>query len=305
MAARHQQLDHPEVGAVIGRWRARGVGAEAAAFARTVVGAACPVTPARARGLLWACSRLGAWGASVGLELVPQVLLHPSVIERYVIVGMASASEPARRTARTNLRFVARRAGIGQPPLPRSLRRNRTKAPYSPSEVAAWLALAAAQPTDARRHCFGGLLCLGLGAGLEGAELRGVRGSDVVARSGGVVVEVGGRRARVVPVAAPYQVVLLDSAGFVGHGFVCGGVSPTRKNLTTDLLSRVSGGADLGRLDVGRLRSTWLATHLGDLGLVALFQAAGVVCSQRLGDLAAQLPRADEAALVSVLGGWR
>jgi len=109
----------------------------------------------------------------------------------------------------------------------------------------------------------------------------------------------------VVPVAAPYQATLLASAAFVGKGFVCGGTSPTRKNVTADLVNRISGGADLGRLDVGRLRSTWLAAHLGALGLAELFQAAGVVCSQRLGDLAAQLPRADEATLVSVLGGSR
>lgn len=302
MSDRQQPADDPEVVAQIGAWRARGVGAEAAAFARAVVGAAAPVSAVRARCLLWACSRLGAWAISVGLEPVAEVLLHPSVIERYVIVGMAADSEPSRRTARTNLRFVARRAGVAQPPLPRSLRRNRAKAPYSPSEVAAWLALAATQPTAARRHCFGGLLCLGLGAGLEGAELRGVRGRDVISRSGGVVVVVGGRRSRAVPVAASYQATLLASAAFVGDGFLCGGASPTRKNLTTDLVSRVSGGTDLGRLDVGRLRSTWLATHLVDLGLAALFQAAGVVCSQRLGDLARQLPRLDEPTLVSVLG---
>ena len=287
---------------VIAAWKARGVGPEAAAFARAVVARAAPSGAARARSLLWACSRLAAWGASVGLEPVGEVLLHPSVIERYVGVGMAGRPEPARRTVRTNLRFVARRAGVGQPPLPRSLRRNRAKAPYSPAQVAGWLALAATQPTPARRHCFGGLLCLGLGAGLEGGELRGVRGSDVVVRNGGVVVVVGGRRARVVPVAAPYQETLLASARFAGDGFVCGGTSPGRKNVTTDLVTRVSRTTDLGRLDVGRLRSTWLATHLVGLGLGALFQAAGVVCSQRLGDLAAQLPRADEATLVSVLG---
>ena len=111
-----------------------------------------------------------------------------------------------------------------------------------------------------------------------------------------------GRRTRVVPVAGAYRERLLRSAAFAGDGFVCGGVSPTRKNVTSDLVSRLSGGGDLRRLDVGRLRSTWLATHLRALGLDALFQAAGVVCSQRLGDLARQLPRLDEAALVSVLG---
>lgn len=293
-----------DVNAVIETWRARGVGAQAEEFARAVVRAADVISGARARSLLWATSRLGAWGTSVGLEPVAEVLLHPSVIERYVIVGMATASEPARRTARTNLRFVARRAapGVCHEPLPRSLRRTRAKAPYSPAEVAAWMALGAAQPTEARRHHLGALLALGLGAGLEGGELRGVRGVDVVARSGGVVVVVGGRRPRVVPVTAPHHGVVMDAATFAGEGFVCGGFSPGRRNVTADLVSRISGGGDLGRLDVGRLRSTWLATHLEALGLVALFAAAGVVCSQRFGDLAAQLGVPDEATLVSILG---
>lgn len=115
----------------------------------------------------------------------------------------------------------------------------------------------------------------------------------------------GGPRARVVPVTAAYAPELMGAARAAGGGFVCGGLSPARKNVTTPLVSRLCRGSDLGRLDVGRLRSTWLATHLVDLGLAALFQAAGVVCSQRLGDLARQLPRADEATLVSVLGAVR
>ncbi len=58
----------------------------------------------------------------------------------------------------------------------------------------------------------------------------------------------------------------------------------------------------LARLDVGRLRATWLAEHLGRLGLTALLAAAGVRCSQRLGDLAAILPTPDEVTLMTILG---
>lgn len=276
----------------------------AVAFARAVVVASAPAGAARARSLLWAVSRLAGWGIGVGLEARPEVLLHPSTIERYVVVGMAGASEPARRTARTNLRFVARRAapGLAHPPQPMALSRSRAKAPYAPAEVAAWLRLAATQPTEARRQHLGALLCLGLGAGLEGAELRGVTGGHVLSRSGGVVVDVVGPRARAVPVLARHQAPLLASAAFAGAGFVCGGASPSRKNVTAPLVGKVAGGADLGRLDVGRLRATWLAEHLERLGLAALLGAAGICCSQRLGDLARRLPAPTEATLVDVLG---
>lgn len=299
--------DGGEVATVIAGWRARGVSDEAAAFARGAVAATHPCGAARARSLLWACSRMGAWAAGVGLNLSSEVVFHPSVIERYVMVGMALASESARRTARANLRFVARRTGpaLAQPPEPIRLSRSRAKAPYAPAEIDAFFALAAAQPTEARRWRLVGLLCLGLGAGLAGGELRAVSGRHVIERSGGVVVVVEGRRARAVPVLERYQAGLVASAAFAGEGFICGGTSPTRKNLTSNLVASIVGGTDLPRLEVPRLRATWLAGHLERLGLAALLAAAGVVCSQRLGDLAAHMAPYDEEHLVALLGARR
>ena len=96
-------------GYVTAGWEpARGTPAAAAGFARTVVTAAGPGDRDRAKCLLWAASRLAGYGISAGLEPVPEVLLHPSVIERFAAhaPGMSGA---ARRTLRTNLRFLARR----------------------------------------------------------------------------------------------------------------------------------------------------------------------------------------------------
>jgi integrase len=289
--------------ATIAGYTGRGIEPWAAGFARRVVATAAPGCVLRARSLLWACSRLAQWGATVGLEPVEAVLLHRSVIERFVQVGLVGRSDALRRTARTNLRFVAGRCGVLVEPRPAALRRTRAKAPYTPAEVDAWLALAAAQPSEVRRQHLAGLLCLGLGAGLERAELRGVTGGHVQSRSGGVVVAVEGRRPRRVPVLARYHQRLLASARFAGDGFVCGGMSPTRKNVTSNLVDRLAGGDDLGRLDVGRLRATWLVEHLDRLGIAALFSAAGITCSQRIGDLATRLPTPDEATLVTILDG--
>ena len=290
------------VSGVIAGYRARGVDERAVAFARSVVTAAGPAGPRRARCLLWVTGRLGAWGLDVGLAMRPEVLLAPSTVERYVAVGMGQGKESRRRTVRTDLRFVARRV-VPQlwVPEPAGLARRRAKTPYAPAEIAAWFALAAAQPTEAGRHRLVGLLCLGLGAGLERADLRAVTGNHVQSRAGGLVV-VEGARARTVPVSARYRSALAVSAAFAGDRFICGGTSPGRKNLTDHLVGRLAGGTDLGRLDVGRLRATWLAGHLERLGLKALFAAAGITCSQRLGDLARQLPPPDEATLLAVLG---
>ena len=84
----------------------------AADFARTVVGQVAPGSRERAKNLLWAAGKLADYAIGLGLDPVPQVLLHPSVIERFA-VSAPGLSGPARRTLRTNLRFLARRVVPG------------------------------------------------------------------------------------------------------------------------------------------------------------------------------------------------
>jgi integrase len=288
----------------IAAWRPSQVPPAAASFARAVAARAGPGTRARANALLWAAARLAAFGIPLGLEPAPEVLLHPSVIERFA-VSAPGLSGPARRTLRTNLRFIARRVAPALAPADASLPRERAKAPYSPAEIAGFLALADAQPTASRRMRAAGLVCLGAGAGLTGADLRGVRGTNVVCRSGGVIVDVGGARPRAVPVLARYHARLLACAAFAGSGLVTGGASAVRKNITTPLTRSLAGGSGLPRLEASRLRSTWLAECAQLLGLATFMQAAGITCSQRLGDLLAALDPAGEAEAVALLGGIR
>jgi integrase len=186
-------------------------------------------------------------------------------------------------------------------PLPRE----RSKMPYSPAEISGFLALADAQPTIGRRMRTAGLVCLGAGAGLIRTDLRAVRGTDVACRSGGVVVQVRGRRARAVPALARYHERLLAAARFAGHGLVICGTDPGRRNITNPLISALDGGTGLPRLDTSRLRATWLAGCADLLGLATFMQAAGISCSQRLGDLVAGLEPASEARAVTLLGAAR
>ena len=61
----------------------------------------------------------------------------------------------------------------------------------------------------------------------------------------------------------------------------------------------------LPRLDTSRLRATWLAEAAELLGLATFMHAAGISCSQRLGDLVAGLAPAGEAEAVRLLGAAR
>jgi integrase len=289
------------VAQTISRFGSRATSEEATCFAKQLTTSARPDTPARAKAFLFAASRLAAFGEQVGLDLKAEVLLHRSVIERFCEAKGSAMSGPTRRTLRTNLRALARRVLLGEAEPP-SLPRERAKAPYSPSEIASYLALADAQPTVLRRARAGALICLGAGAGLIGAELRRVRGSDVVCRSGGVLVAVDGRRSRVVPVLAAFHDRLGAAAEFFGEAYLVSGTNPESHNVTNPLIRSLSGGSDLPRLEPGRLRSTYLSTTAKAIGLKAFMDAAGIVCSQRLGDLVAHLEAVDEGVAVALLG---
>jgi len=290
------------VAGYISAWQPSSVPPQAAAFARQVVLQAAPPGRERAKNLLWAAGRLADYGIGLGMEPAPEVLLHPSVTERFTAHG-PGLSGPARRTLRTNLRFLARAVVPQLLPADLPLPRERAKAPYTPAEIDGYLALAAAQPTAARRMRAAGLVCLGAGAGLIRADLRAVRGSDVCCRSGGVIVEVRGRTARGVPVLARYHQRLLAAARFAGTGFLAGGTDPQRNNISNPLTAALAGGGGLPRLDTSRLRATWLAECAQLTGLATFLHAAGITCSQRLGDITAALDPGSEEQAVALLGG--
>jgi integrase len=297
-------MQNADVAAYIGRWRPSSVSAEAAAFAREAVARAEPEGKERAKNLLWAAGKLAGYAIGLGLETAPEVVLHPSAAERFTrcAPGLSGVS---RRTLRTNLRFTGRRAVPQLYPRDLPLPRERSKDPYSAVQIDGYLALADAQPTAGRRMRAAGLVCLGAGAGLIRGDLREARGADVACRSGGVVVTVGGARGRTVPVLARYHAPLLAAARFAGTGLICGGADPGRRNLANPLITALDGGSGLPRLDTSRLRATWLAGRADLPGLATFMHAAGISCSQRLGDLVAGLEPAGEAAAVALLGAAR
>ena len=291
------------VSAVIARYAPRSLTPGAAAFARAVVAHEAPGTPGRAKALLFAAGRLAAFAESVGLELGPRVVLSDAVLKRFVLVGCADVSPATRRTLRTNLRALARSLARYPEPPPVPLVRERAKRPYAPTEIDGFLRLADAQSTRARRLRASALICLGAGAGVIAGELRHVRGSDIVARSGGVIVQLAGARSRAVPVLEHYQQRLLEAARFAGERYAIGGRNPDRRNVTDTLSAALSTDSSLPRLQAGRLRSTWLVACARQIGLGAFMHAAGITCSQRLEDLAAQLAAVGEEQLVALLGG--
>ena len=251
-----------------------------------------------------AAAKLADYATGLGLDPVPEVLLHPSVIERFARCA-PGLSGVARRTLRTNLRFIARRVVPALYPQDAALPRERAKQPYSPAEIAGFLALADAQPVASRRVRAAGLVCLGAGAGLIRADLRAVRGTDVTCRSGGV----DRRRARRPAPGGAGPVLLPRPAA--GRGALCrdraglrrGRSRPPQHHHPADPVAvRRDRAAPAGHLPAG---ATWLTEVAELLGLATFMHAAGITCSQRLGDLLAALDPADEATAVALLGATR
>ena len=271
---------------------------DVAQFARDIVTLAQPRTPTRAKAFLFCATKLGSFANSRGLELNVE-LLRPSMIERFILSD--DSPRPATtRTLRTNLRALARDVVSG-PPSPVVLTREPAKQPYSEAELAGYFALARVQSTELRRRRVEALLSLGAGAGLIGTDLRSVSGADIVARSGGLVVVVRGPRARIVPVLSRYHETLLACAHFAQDRYLVGGCDRLRENITTPLISALSTHSDLERLSCSRLRSTWLVTCAELIGLKTFMDAAGIRCTQRLGDLVADIELTNEAQRVKLL----
>jgi hypothetical protein len=109
----------------------------------------------------------------------------------------------------------------------------------------------------------------------------------------------------VVPVLARYDERLLAAARWADDRLLIGGTSSQRRNVTTPLTASLSGGRDLPRLEIARLRATWLCAVAGLIGLRAFMDAAGITCSQRLGDLVAMLPSCGVEEAVALLGARR
>jgi len=270
----------PAVVGYLARWAPPSVSPAAAAFARDVMARAGPARRDRAKSLLYPAARLADWAPVTGLDLAAGVLLHPSVIERFAAhsPGLSPPADAPLPRERAKAPTVPRRSAGSSPwPLPSPPRGGGCAPPR-------WSAWAQAP-------------------GWPGIDLREVRGTDMICRSGGVIAVVHGPRPRAVPVLARYHGPLLAAAAFAGERLIIGGRDPARRSLTYPLTAALAGGTGLPRLEGSRLRSTWLRDCAEILGLATFMHAAGITCSQRLGDIIAGLPPGSETGAVALLGG--
>lgn len=249
-----------------------------------------------------------AWASVEGSELTLDSVFTDDMIDRYIQLGMPQALDSTRATRRSILRRLARRCSpaLANVPDPSPIPYRRLRAPYAGTQVAAYIRLASAQPTPGRRRSLLAVLALGLGCGLDCEDLAWVRGCDVeLALNGAVSVRVcGGRRPRSVVCLSRYEAQLLSLAEPDGEDLLIGGRTLGRHNVTSVTLGRLLQDRSLPPLVVGRLRSTWLLSHLqANTPLSLIMTAAGLQTVRPLEDLLHHLPELPASDAVAALRG--
>ena len=270
----------------IDAYRPRAVGpawTRVAPEVRRVVKAALPATPYTAAQLLGSLSRLALHADARGCPASAELWLSREMIEAFIATGAPAVAESTRANYRSRL-LRLREAMIG-PDLASgataSLSGSRASAPYSAAERTELWSWACGQPTPALRTGCKLLLALGFGCGLDSHEIVALRSHDVRATADGgpVVVNVRGRRARLVVCRRAWERVLAEQAGQAPAGgwLVRPDADARAKNTITNFLARTRTPPGTARLVMARARASWIV-ELVDAGvpLTALVAAAGV-----------------------------
>jgi hypothetical protein len=244
---------------------------------------AAPDSAYKASTLLSITTQAAVWADAIGLPLVADTVLHPDVIDRFVLEGCAHLAPGTQINYRRQLRCVGS-AVLGPtiyPPRPLPIRRSGVLAPYSPGGIALLVAWARGLPTERFRHTANGILVLGLGAGLTSQEMSRLVGDDVAVDHDGVVIEVIGDQARSVPVIATWEKAVARLGDEAGSGPV---LMPERSRISSHQLKNFQArcpAGDAPTLDTGRLRATWICDHLAaGTDIRAVEKASGVNASQ-------------------------
>ncbi|WP_150307210.1 site-specific integrase [Planctomonas psychrotolerans] len=255
-------------------------------FVRHTVREAAPLTAYSEKQLYPAAARLALWAwQTASLPLEADVVFSAPVIDRFSAEGLLQYTNAGRNTMRARLRRMAD-VLLGpdkDPDRHRPMGKSDPSAPYTQRDVSALRSWAASQGSEERRSSAGALLALGLGAGLAGKEIVGLRVADIEQDELGILVQVRGASARAVPVLRDWEQPLADrlSGAHNDTWAFRNGQEGGNPNLITDFVSRSYGRVNL---QARRMRATWLVHHIAaGTPLVPLLRAAGLQSPEALG----------------------
>lgn len=239
-----------------------------------------------------ALTKLARYCRSTHQELNVKTALDPYTVNQFA-AAIATVEPASAATYQSHLRYIGER--LCPTPLwerPTPVGRRAVPVPYTSAELRT-LEKQIARNTDERRRGGEGLMTLGLGAGLDGRWAAKVRKPDVFRDGDGLNIAVDGR---VVPVLRAYETPLEKLLVETPRGGLIVGGSATHKNAANEIANRLKLAPGCPKLNAGRLRSTWIVTHL-TLGtrLPELAEAAGTVGITTFSDLLEFVPALNDS----------
>jgi hypothetical protein len=245
------------------------------------------------------------WCHGQGLDLVPEVVLHPDTIDRFVARGCAHLSPGSQ----SNYRSVLYRIGASwlgsyvYAPRRLPLSASDPVEPYAEHDERALLSWVRGLSTISMREGALVVLSLGLGAGLTSSEMTRLRASAVESTPSGLVLAVDGPRARRIPVAARWEPYVRNAVNAAGGGLV---FRPERARAVGSHVSRFVERlprGDAPKLSTQRLRATWVVRHL-EAGIpINVLAAAAGVGPERLARYVRSMRTVDPASAGRLLRG--
>ncbi len=239
-----------------------------------------PTRMSDAENQLTILAQLVVWADRIGQPLVPEVLLRPDTIDRFIHEGCARLTPGSRTNYRTQLWKIGA-AVLGPsvyPPKSIGMPRSGVVPPYSAAEVTDLTSWGRGLPTAYMRRNVRALLGIGLGAGLMSEDIQRLVGTDITVHGADVVVNVvASDKPRKVPVLPEWADDVLALAQESGDlPYFC----PERDRITArDIISFIERGSPdhKARFNVQQLRVTWIVHHLSiNTHLLLLTAWAGV-----------------------------
>ena len=262
-----------------------------------------PATASVARSRASAVVRFLAWLRDQPHRIDPAAapsaaeVLAPDVTDAY-LAQLRRKNRPAASIATTGSHLRCAVKALDAQPLSVPARYSPLRPPYSPEECDAIVELVTVQPSKGRRRVGALIVGLALGAGLASKDLRHLRASDVAEQDGDTLFPY---LTVTVPAGqAPRTVVIRDAyAPLVRRGLALHNGGPDsllighfagRHNVNT--LTMTTADNTPIRLDIARLRTTWLFAmmHVA-IPLPRLLADAGLTTAHTLADLLPYIER--------------
>lgn len=235
-------------------------------------------------------TKLVAWAIADQRDLGWQALMSHDLIHDFARDPRSGVSEGHRADRMRRLKALASHlnTGLDAPPKPAPVAHRTVRAPYTPAEDAAIIAIARTQPSTRTRRQMCALVGLCRGAGCGAEELRHVHAHHINDRGpDGIDVTLGtGDTQRTVPVRRDYEdLVRIGITGLNPTDLVIGRV-PDRRNVAASVVAQAVILGTAPKIDASRLRTTWIAElMIKPIPIATILAAAGLKSARTLTDL--------------------